>query len=122
MRKVMRHSIIFGGVLSLVLIPAFAGEHYDSEEGKSTGEKGRHGGWFQKLDEDGDGKVSQEEFQNRAEEKFDKMDGDGDGSITEEEWREAVEHWKEKHKKGHDGYRHGESKGGGEHDIHGGSP
>lgn len=101
MKKVMRHSIVFGGVLSLVLIPAFAGdEPGDAEMG---GKKG-HSGWFQKLDKDSDGKISQEEFQKRAEEKFNKMDSDKDGAITEEEWQEAIKHWKKKHSRHSRGY------------------
>jgi hypothetical protein len=51
----------FMGVLSLVLVPAFAGDgdSYTGEEG--TARKEVHGHWLQKMDKDGDGKINQKE-------------------------------------------------------------
>jgi hypothetical protein len=116
--KMMRRSIFFGGVLSLVLVPAFAGGSYGgSQEKGTTGKKEMHGHWFQKMDKDGDGKISQEEFQEATKKKFKRMDSDNDGSITKEEWQAAAKKWKEKHhKKGH--YRSGNESSEG-HDMEG---
>ena len=113
----MRRSILFGGVLSLVLIPtAFAGTYGSQQTGDMAGKKGMHGQWFQKMDKDGDGKISKKEFQEATEKKFDRLDTDKDGYISKEEWKAAAKKWKEKHKKG---YRHGGSQSGGGSDVEG---
>lgn len=54
---------------------------------------------LESLDQDGDGKVSRDEFLGRSREKFDALDADGDGFIDEQE-REAgsrmdFDQWKE---------------------------
>jgi len=43
------------------------------------------GGMIQRLDKDGDGKLSKDEVPERMAERFDKLDKDGDGFITAEE-------------------------------------
>ena len=43
------------------------------------------GGMIQRLDKDGDGKISRDEAPERMAEHFDKLDKDGDGFITAEE-------------------------------------
>lgn len=54
---------------------------------------GAEGGWFQRLDVDKDGKVSQEEYlkgaPNATEERFKRLDTDGDGYVTPAEMRAA---------------------------------
>ncbi len=120
--KVMCYSIFVAGVLSLSLMPAFAGE-YGSKEGYHSGKEGGMAGkehmrhrWFQKMDKDGDGKISQDEFEEATEKKFKHLDANGDGSVTQEEWEAAAEKWRKKHMKGH--YRGG-SEGSEGHNMEG---
>lgn len=60
------------------------------------------GGWFAKVDADGDGFISKSEFLAKHEEKFNKMDTDGDGKISKEEKMAAKEHMKKKMKEHND--------------------
>jgi hypothetical protein len=106
--KIMRHSIFFGGVLSLVLIPAFAGDQpspqnsYHTQKTGTAGEKGMHGeNWFQKMDKNGDGKISKQEFEEAANNKFERMDTNKDGYISKEEFEAAAKKWKGMHHRGH---------------------
>ena len=46
---------------------------------------------FQQLDSDGDGEITQAEFQAHAEARFAKVDADGDGFVTGEELKAAGE-------------------------------
>lgn len=62
------------------------------------------GGMFEKLDTDGDGKVTKAEFEAFHAEKFTKMDADGDGVVTKEEAAAAREKFKEH--RGKKGERH----------------
>ncbi|QBQ53387.1 EF-hand domain-containing protein [Nitrosococcus wardiae] len=98
--KILCHSLWLGGVLSLVLAPAFAGTYGSEEGGKQKQEKEMHMPWFQKLDEDGDGKVSEDEFEEVMEEKFERMDEDDDDHITQEEWQSAIKEHEKKHHRG----------------------
>ncbi|QBQ54454.1 EF-hand domain-containing protein [Nitrosococcus wardiae] len=113
--KVMCHSLLLGGVLSLVLTPAFAGNPYGSEEegtaGKQEMHKEMHKKMFQKLDEDGDGKISEDEFEEAMEKKFERMDKDDDDYVTQEEWQAAAKEHKKEHKKE---YHRGETQEGSE--------
>jgi len=102
----MRHWILLSCVLSLFLIPAFAVQAGTGEEGMMEKEKKEHHSrWFQKLDKDGDGKISREEFQEAMGKKFDRMDEDGDGVVTREEWETAkqkkMKRMKEHHRRGY---------------------
>ncbi|ADE13405.1 Calcium-binding EF-hand-containing protein [Nitrosococcus halophilus Nc 4] len=99
--KVMCYSLFLGGVLSLVLIPAFAGNPYGSEEEGAAEEQEMHKKMFQKLDEDGDGKISEDEFEEAMEEKFERMDKDDDDLLTQEEWEAAAKKHKKEYKKEH---------------------
>lgn len=108
--KVVRYSILFAGALSLISLPAFAGEYGSKGEGM-TGKDGRHHRWFQKMDKDGDGKISEDEFQEATEKKFEHLDENGDGYVTEEEWRVAAKEWRKKHMKGHYQHHRGGSEG-----------
>ncbi|QBQ55341.1 EF-hand domain-containing protein [Nitrosococcus wardiae] len=107
--KMMCHSLLLGGVLSLVLIPAFAqvtvpGGNVPSEEegtaGKEEMHKEMHKKMFQKLDNNGDGRIGEDEFEEVMEKKFERMDKDDDDHITQEEWQSAAEKHME-HKKEH---------------------
>src|SRR5690606_27882965 len=56
---------------------------------------GHHGAkHFEKLDVDGDGQITQAEFQNAAAERITAADSDGDGAVTPEEMKQ---HMKSKH-------------------------
>ena len=77
------------GAMTLPATAAFAEHH----EGDYKGKK------MEKVDTNGDGLVSKEEFLAKHEEMFNKMDADGNGSLTPEEMKEArgkmKERWKE---------------------------
>jgi Ca2+-binding EF-hand superfamily protein len=60
-------------------------------------EEGSAGNGLEKLDTDGDGKISKQEFMSRPEKRFGKMDADGDGFISQDEMNSAKER-KEKRK------------------------
>lgn len=49
-----------------------------------------------KIDTNGDGAVSKEEFMAAQEKRFADMDTDGDDSISDEEYKGALGKWKEK--------------------------
>lgn len=81
------------GALSLGLLaaaPVFA---------KGSGYGGGRGAMmFDRYDTNGDGKVTQDEFQAGHDERFEQMDLDGDGAVTQDEARQAMrqmraEHW-----------------------------
>lgn len=55
---------------------------------KGEGGKDRKGGPVKRMDKDGDGKISRDEFQGKAE-RFDKIDANKDGFIDENEAAEA---------------------------------
>ena len=55
------------------------------EGGDKAGKKGHH--MFQKMDTNGDGKISIEEHADAAAERFSKMDINGDGFISKKEMR-----------------------------------
>jgi Ca2+-binding EF-hand superfamily protein len=50
---------------------------------------------LQKMDTDGDGNLSKNEFMAQAEERFKKMDGNGDGMITPDERASMKERFKQ---------------------------
>jgi Ca2+-binding EF-hand superfamily protein len=52
---------------------------------------------FAKVDANGDGTISLEEFSARADAMFAKADADGNGSITKEEFAAAKDQWRKKH-------------------------
>lgn len=60
------------------------------------GGKGKH---FEKMDTNGDGVVSREEFDAKHDEMFSKMDANGDGNVTKEEMKAAHKARMEEHKK-----------------------
>jgi len=51
----------------------------------------RMGGFFKRMDQDGDGKISRDEAPGRMADRFDDLDADGDGFITQDEMKEAME-------------------------------
>jgi len=73
----------------LVSSPAWADEH--KGEGKA-----KHG--FEKLDTNGDGKVTEAEFLDVQKARFADMDTNKDGAVTKEEGEAARKAWGEKMK------------------------
>jgi Ca2+-binding EF-hand superfamily protein len=53
---------------------------------------------FNEKDTNGDGMISKEEFNARAHARFARADEDGNGEITKEEFTAAMKEWREKHK------------------------
>jgi len=53
--------------------------------GSGEGHKG-HGNWFQKLDTDSNGTISQAEINAAGNKHFDKLDADGDGQLSKQEF------------------------------------
>ena len=47
-----------------------------------------HGKRWQMMDKNGDGKVTQEEYNAASQEKFKKMDKNGDGAVSKDEIKE----------------------------------
>ncbi len=54
-------------------------------------QRGERGDWFARLDTDGDGMISRDEFIAPALKRFDRADADGDGIVTPEERAAARE-------------------------------
>ncbi|WP_423823984.1 EF-hand domain-containing protein [Salinisphaera sp. SPP-AMP-43] len=46
-------------------------------------------GWFDNIDSNGDGKISESEYQQAVAPYFDRMDSNGDGSISSDELKKA---------------------------------
>lgn len=57
-------------------------------EGRRGGRHG-HGARMERLDSNGDGRITREELGNRAIERFNSADANGDGTVTREERRAA---------------------------------
>ena len=81
-------------LIALAAAPAFAGADH--------GGHGKHGGWFKALDTDGDGKISQAEFDAAKADRFAKADADGDGKVTADEMKQAFERKHEERMKKHE--------------------
>ena len=64
--------------------------------GGAEGKAGRIERRFAKLDQDGDGRISQAEFTAGTGHWIERVDGDGDGAISREEWRVAADRRKRK--------------------------
>jgi len=59
---------------------------------------GRGAKMFDRYDTDGDGKVTQDEFQAGHNERFERMDLDGDGAVTQDEARQAMQQMRAEHR------------------------
>lgn len=69
--------------------------------GTATAGEGQKHRYWDYLDADGDGQVTQEEFLRHSEEKFSKIDADGDGVITKDEMKAMHKKHKKKHQHKH---------------------
>jgi len=56
----------------------------------NSGPGGGRGAFFERADENGDGKLSQDEVPERAWERLSRLDEDGDGAVTREEAAEGM--------------------------------
>ncbi|MCA9474040.1 MAG: hypothetical protein KC594_18400 [Nitrospira sp.] len=79
------HSLILGLVACFVL--AGNGAVFSQEAESMSEERGP--GRLEKMDTDGDGKVSLDEFLEGAGTRFGKLDADEDGFLTAEEFKEG---------------------------------
>lgn len=52
---------------------------------RGDGQPGQRGQWLARMDTDGDGMISRDEFAARAMKRFDRADADSDGIVTPEE-------------------------------------
>lgn len=108
--------------LCAALVVGFAFTAVAGEKGADSGEKGKRAGgpggqrpdpaeMFGKLDADGNGGVSLEEYKNnpraqnapdpsRIEARFNQLDADGSGEVTQEEFAAMLERMKGKGGKG----------------------
>lgn len=65
--------------------------------GGPMGDHGKmHEKAWQKLDADGDGTISRQEFIDRADKRFAALDKDGNGEVTKAEWKSKLGEMKEK--------------------------
>jgi HlyD family secretion protein len=84
-----------GGAVAAEGQPAGGGR---GEGGQWAGGGGRGGGgrggdpmaWFQSMDQNGDGKVTEDEMPERMKARFATMDTNGDKAIDKEEWQKAM--------------------------------
>lgn len=81
----MRKFLPLVAVMALVFSAsqALAADTATDRRGDGTGR--RHTDMMQRMDKDGDGKVSKAEFVAGAEERFTKMDTNSDGFLTKED-------------------------------------
>ena len=85
----MSHSkIILSSVAALALLgaPVALADHHGGKGGKM----------FERMDTDGDGKISSTEHIAASQERFTKLDSNGDGFITKDEAKDARGKMREK--------------------------
>lgn len=98
-------------LLASVGATAALAEHHGDKHGK----KGKdHKAYYEKIDANGDGMISRDEFVKNATERMDKrfsaLDADGDGMVSKDEMKKGHAKMKEKMKKhwGKDGKKYGD--------------
>lgn len=79
MKKILMFAVF---VSAFSAVPVLAQE---APEASSDSKPPRAARMFEKMDLDGDGMVTKEEFTKAHEDRFAKMDADGDGKITDGE-------------------------------------
>ncbi len=92
---------LFFSITALPLVAAAEGKGPSGQppHGKAMGHHFQQ--MMQKLDSDGDGRISQQEFMSHQREKFSRMDHNGDGYIDDQErqaMRERMKNMKERRK------------------------
>lgn len=77
--------------VSLVVAASLSAGIAFADSGKE-GKKGPgHHGMFERMDANGDGKITKDEARKMSEARFQKLDGNGDGAVTSEEAKAAHE-------------------------------
>lgn len=92
--------------------PALA-DHHGGDKAHN-GEKKQRAGVLERLDSDGDGRISRDEFLAPHIAKFEKMDADGDGYVSAEEMQAAREAMKERYQNRHGERSHRRDRSGGD--------
>lgn len=86
MKKLM---MLTAALLALQALPALAQEDAPPPPAKEGGPMGKHHGepgkFFEKMDADKDGSVTEAEFLDRHKKKFAEIDADKNGKVTKEE-------------------------------------
>lgn len=90
-----RKLILAAAAAFMMASPAWA-EEAPPKGGMMEGKPPHRGQVLEKLDTDGDGKISKAEFMVKHEERFARMDKDSDGFISKDEVKAAREQMKEK--------------------------
>jgi len=86
---------------------------YTAEAGNKGAQRGAK--MFDRVDTNGDGKITQDEFMARSAERFDMMDQDGNGEVTKEEAQKAYKEMRAKRKgMGKGGSGNGQGSGSGQ--------
>lgn len=89
----MKTNVLVAGASAIVLIAGIA-----------IAQSGGHGGpRFQRVDADGDGRISEAESEAFRAERFRKLDADGDGFVTKEEMPGRMAHKQSARHEGHFG-------------------
>lgn len=88
MSKKMTTALIAGAVVAGFYLPASLAQSPENEHGR-MGQHGMTGmmkeNHMSRMDQDGDDRISKDEFMQAHEDMFKKMDQDGDGKLDEKE-------------------------------------
>lgn len=83
--------------ITLIASLALLGASFGMSEAQAFGKgKDRAAGFLAKMDTDGDGQVSAAEHSAASQERFKKLDADGNGFITQDEFRQKMSEMKQK--------------------------
>lgn len=122
--KMMSRKLILAAAAAFVMAsPAWA-EDAPGKGGMEDGSPHRGRQTLEKLDTDGDGKISKAEFMVKHEERFARMDKDSDGFISKDEMQAAREAMKARREEARKKREEGRAPHGGEgmDDEESGSP
>ena len=93
----MKNLVLMAITMMAFSMPAFAGNHGEGKmDAKMQEEMMKH--YFQKMDINGDGKISQAEHANFADRMFIEADKNGNGSMSMDEFKKHKESMHKKKK------------------------